>query len=192
VAFAEIRIDTDQAAKDLTTMARALKIAGPAQLRKPLAHWGGYMLVRTDLLFATGSRDGVRWPRLKESTKASRRARGVKGASPLDATGALRRSIKTETVMGIGVPEQRVFSNNRLAAIHQEGALIGPRTIRPKTAKALRFVIGGQVVFARKADIKFTEIPARPIVFISRRDRETATRYVREHVQTLIRRAIKV
>lgn len=160
----------------------------PQANRKPLTLWGEYMLVRTDALFATGSRDGVVWPRLKPSTKASRRLNGISGSNPLDATGDMRKSIRffVSPALGGGL-QTRVYSNHGRIGIHHKGATIPAHEVKAKNAKALRFAIGGKVIFARKASIPEVTIPARPVLFISERDRQTAVRYVREHRLKLLR-----
>ena len=188
----DVQMPAGSAENSLNGLVRFLgNTADPNINRKPLDEWGEYMKVRTDLLFATGSRDGVNWKKLKPSTRESRRMRGIRHARILDVTGGIRRSIRAITVQSLDGLVSRVYSNHPRTKIHHRGAKIPARTLVPKNAQALRFSIGGQVVFARRADIPASEIPARPILFISDRDRSTAVRYIREHRLRLAREAVK-
>ena len=187
----ETRMSAAEAGKHITGLARFMApLADPAAMTKPLQDWGEYMLVRTDVLFATGSRDGVRWARLADSTKAGRKARGIGHARPLDATGDLRRSIRTATVSSFDGLTQRVYTQHARAKIHHRGATIPAHRVEAR-GKALRFVVGGQVVYAKHADIPEFKIPSRTIIFISDRDHATSIRYVREYRLKLMRQAVK-
>jgi phage gpG-like protein len=169
----------------------------PAQNRPPLNEWAEYMKERTDILFATGERDGVRWARLSPSTKAGRRLVGNRSTLILQRTGKLRKSIRAKVMRdkegntGLGGLSVKVYTQHPLARIHHSGATIKGRMIVPRRARALRFAVGSKVVFARRVYIlRKTKIPARPILFISERDHKTAIRYITQHRTKLAREAI--
>lgn len=185
------RFGIDDAIPELTGMVRFLASADPNVDAPALEDWADFMRVRTELLFATGARDGVRWARLKPSTLAGRRDQGIRGAAILQRTGALRRSIEARVVQSPAGLTAKITSDDQKARIHHRGASVSARTIYPKNAKALRFVSGGKVFFARRASIPAFEIPSRPILFISDRDHATGLKYVREHRLKLIRQAIR-
>jgi phage gpG-like protein len=58
--------------------------------------------------------------------------------------------------------EGTVGSDRHYAAIHQLGGRTPAHVIRPKTAKALRFVIGGRVIFVKSVTHPGSAVPARP------------------------------
>ena len=68
-------------------------------------------------------------------------------------------------------------TNVLYAAIHQLGG-----TIRPKTAKRLRFTIGDQVVFARQVTI-----PPRPFVGVDNDDRAEIRQILVDHLEDSLR-----
>lgn len=188
----DVTFNSRDAENRLTGLVRFLgNTASPNVNRKPLDEWGEYMQARTDLLFETGSRDGVRWDRLRESTKASRRLRGIKHAKVLQVTGGLRKSVRAITVQSLDGLTARIYSQHPRAKIHHRGANVPARTISARNAKALRFSVGGRVVFAKRVNVPAFEIPARPILFISDRDHATGLRYIREHRLKLTREAVR-
>lgn len=148
--------------------------------RPAMASFGEYMLVRTGQLFESGQRDGVKWAPLTPKTIESRQNAGYKGTQPLNRTGALKGSIKFRVVKQIGLYVTRVYTRQFPAGIQHRGASIPAHEIRPKRAKALRFVSGGKVIFAKKVTIPAFKIPARPILFFSERDRRTAIDHIRK------------
>lgn len=76
----------------------------------------------------------------------------ARGGQPLRKTGALANSTHADaTATGVRVT---VGAGLRYALVHQRGAII-----RPKSAKALAFRVGKQLVFAKKV-----VIPARPFL----------------------------
>ena len=185
-----IQFSAHEIQKGLSGIARFIQFDNPNELRKPLLDWNEYMEVRTDVLFATGERDGVRWQRLKPSTKASRRLMGVGHSRPLEVTGGLRRSIRTKVVQGLRGLTAVLESKSPLARIHHGGASVGAHEVRPTKAKVLRFSVGGSIVFAAKVNIPAFEIPARPILFISERDELTAIRYVRTYTLKAMKKMV--
>lgn len=78
-------------------------------------------------------------------------------------TGALGRSIQTETATSGDVTTGRVFSAGdvKYAAIHEFGGRTPPHDIFPKKAEALAFMAGGQMVFAKVVHHPGSNIPER-------------------------------
>jgi phage gpG-like protein len=78
-------------------------------------------------------------------------------------TGRLRASI-THRMIKNGPSEYlaRIGSNVEYAAIHELGGTIPAHRVVPVKARALRFVVGGAVVFARYANIPAIQMPERP------------------------------
>jgi phage virion morphogenesis protein len=94
------------------------------------------------------------------------------GTSTLLATGALLRSIDRmvegdQAIVGTGLVYAR---------IHQRGG-----KIVPKTKKALRFMAGGKVVFARSVTI-----PARPYLGVSVEDGREIEETARDFVEAVL------
>jgi phage gpG-like protein len=85
------------------------------------------------------------------SGKSTRRRLGKR-------SGFLARSIKTVRKKDAAV----VGTPAAYAAVHQTGGRTKARTIRPRTRKALRFFVGGQVVFARSVKHPGSVMPRRP------------------------------
>lgn len=65
-------------------------------------------------------------------------------------TGNLKRSMRTERRTIKQGLQGRVGSPLRHAAAHHQGAK--PHIIRPRNAKALRFAVGGRIVFASRVN----------------------------------------
>lgn len=187
--YPAVTINDEALIKELDGFARFFKSDNLQAMKKPLTDWRDYMLVRTDLLFATGSRDNVKWPRLKASTKEGRKKKALGHVRPLEVTGELRHSIKGNLVFQVNSIDVLLGTNDPKAQIHHGGAHVPAKTIKPKKAKVLHFTVGGKDVFATKVDIPAFDIPARPIVFISEKDHATAVRYVREQQFKLMRTA---
>lgn len=74
-------------------------------------------------------------------------------------TGTLRASIRSEV---IGVGRAAVGPTAVYGGIHEFGGRTPAHTITAKKAKALRFMIGGKVIFRRKVQHPGSNIPARP------------------------------
>lgn len=98
--------------------------------------------------------------------KAENYARmSVTDGNPLHVrTGRLRSSITSDAQIQPDGSEftGRVGSNVKYAAIHEMGGVIPAHRVVPRKAHALRFIVAGQVVFARYADIPAITMPARP------------------------------
>lgn len=104
----------------------------------------------------------------------------VSGAVLKVRTGTLRSRIthtverrRTEFVGRLG-------TNVKYAPPHELGATIPPHTIRPRRSKALRFLVGGQVVFARFANIPAITLPPRPFL---RPSVQTAMERLKERIE---------
>jgi len=87
-------------------------------------------------------------------------------ASHLMKTGRMRSSIHGK-VVGKKI---RVGTGVKQAAIHHFGGTISLPEIRPVNAKALRFKVGGTVVFAKKVRPHDVTIPARPFLVFTKDD----------------------
>lgn len=78
-------------------------------------------------------------------------------------SGRLRSSIHSDVTDAATLITGRVFSAAPMpyAAIHEYGGIIPAHTIYPVKAAALRFIMGGQTVFAMKANIPDIDMPER-------------------------------
>lgn len=65
-------------------------------------------------------------------------------------TGTLRRSIMSQVVEDGDYITGSLYSNVRYARIHEEGGIVPAHIIRARFARALRFVVGGKVLFRKK------------------------------------------
>ena len=63
-----------------------------------------------------------------------------------------------------GGVEGHVSSWVPYSAIHEFGGTTAAHVIKPRNAKALRFFVGGEAVFARSVNHPGSKIPARPYV----------------------------
>lgn len=83
-------------------------------------------------------------------------------SSPLHhRSGRLQGSIKQDvTNLGKSVLA-RIYTNVKYAKIHEYGGSTPPHTIVPKTAKALRFTVGGNTVFAKSVNHPGSKMPER-------------------------------
>jgi hypothetical protein len=90
---------------------------------------------------AFADRDAKRVARLVEAR--------AKVLAPVD-TGRLRGSIKTKRTLSIRGPQYTVYTNVTYAPYVENGTR--PHVIRPKTKKALRFKIGGNIVIVAKVN----------------------------------------
>lgn len=183
-------LNSDDVSPFLTGVINSLGL-GPNEVRPPLEKWGKYYIDQMPPMFRNSGRGRVRWPGLAASTRANYRAKGIQGAQPLFRTGAMMRSIKTAGSVGFGRWEQRVWSDNPFLPIHQAGATIGAREIRPKNKKALRFRVGGKWVFARKVNFPGAVIPARPSMFITDQDEQMAIKLLGAEINKLLAKGFK-
>lgn len=147
---------------------------GNASQKPPLSalkQIGITMIASVDKNFEYEGRP-VRWAPLSAMTLAMRRNRNKASAKILQDTGNLRRSITYDiredgeaVAIGTSVP---------YAAIHQYGGKIRipARTIVPKKAKALRFIVNGKEVFAKSAKQKArtVTIPQRKFLMFQDED----------------------
>ena len=92
-------------------------------------------------------------------------------AARLRDTGTLAKSVRLVQVNARGL---RIGSDRPYAAIHQLGGKTKARVITARGARALRFSIGGRIVFARSVRHPGSRIPARPYMPFSRNGRLTA------------------
>lgn len=77
-------------------------------------------------------------------------------------SGRLLASIHNEMVESSNYLYGRVYSSGvPYAAIHEYGGRTSPHVIVPVNAKALRFMVGGKVVFAKKVNHPGSVIPER-------------------------------
>lgn len=81
--------------------------------------------------------------------------------SRLRDTGTLAKSIRVTQVSDRGVT---VGSDRPYAAAHQLGLKTPAHTIRPVNKQALKFQIGGRVIFAKKVDHPGAKMPERPFL----------------------------
>lgn len=109
--------------------------------------------------------DGKRW-------EPSRRVR-ERGGVTLTDSARLRNSIRSKT----GRDGFAVGTNVVYAATHQLGAK--SRTIRAKTARGLRFNIGGRWITRRAVTVN---IPARPFLGVSQDDAEEIKATIDEYL----------
>lgn len=96
-----------------------------------------------------------KWESLSPMTLAMRRNKKKKSSKILQDTGLLKGSITYDATREGGTAVA-IGTNKKYGKVHQFGGKIRipARTIIPKNAKALRFVIGDKVVFATKVNQK--------------------------------------
>ncbi len=126
--------------------------------------------------------DVVKWKPLAPLTIALRR-KGRKKASPkiLQDTGYLKNSIYpifTKDMASVG-------TNVEYAKLHQFGGTskVPAMFIEPVRKKALRFVIGGKVIFSKYANIpeRIAKVPARPFLWLRKEYKERILNLVRRY-----------
>jgi len=86
-------------------------------------------------------------------------------------SGALRRSITYEVTDQGGEIRGKVGTTLRYGLAHEFGATIHHPGSVARVAKALRFVIGGKVVFAKRTRPHLIKLPERSFLRSSLRDR---------------------
>jgi len=74
-------------------------------------------------------------------------------------TGALQASIRDEPA---GRGRAAVGPTAKYGAIHEFGGRTGPHTISARKAKALRFMVGGKVIYRKSVQHPGSNIPPRP------------------------------
>ena len=98
--------------------------------------------------------------------------------SPLNTLG-YRQAISSSS----DAREARAGSNHPWAHVHEQGATIPARTVRPVKAKALAFPdpATGGMIFAREVHIPETHLPARPIFAVTDAERALIIERFRRH-----------
>lgn len=86
-------------------------------------------------------------------------------------TGTLGRSITAETIETADAIEGAVGTNVRYARIHEYGGTVHLPMLVPRRARALRFEVGGQTVFARRTRAHDVRIPERSYLRSALEDR---------------------
>jgi phage gpG-like protein len=122
---------------------------------------------------------GGRWAPLADSTIESRRNRSRSGTKILQDTTEMKDSVHVVSAEAKAVT---VGSHLPRARVHNEGASIPGMVIRPKRASALRFTIGGKVVFAKSARIGPRRIVQRRFLGVARKDVFEAARIVQRYI----------
>lgn len=116
--------------------------------------------------------DKEKWKPLSPFTLAMRQKKKKGSVKILQDTGRLRNSIFPV----IGYNYAAVGTNVEYAKIHQFGGKIRlpAMTIYPVRKKALRFVVDGEEVFAKKAEIpaRTVKIPKRPFLWLRESHKE--------------------
>jgi phage virion morphogenesis protein len=144
-------------------------------LRPLLEDVRGRLLLSTQQNFTAGGRPRS-WTPLAASTIASRRGTSHR---ILRDTGRLQNSI-TSRVENRSVI---VGTNVVYARIHQEGGTVSVPEIRPRRASVLRFVVHGQVVYARRARAHSVRIPARPYLLLQESDKTYIRNAIERHLK---------
>lgn len=139
-------------------------------LRPLLEDVKGRLLLSVQQNFTAGGRPR-NWTPLAASTLANRRGTS---ARILRDTGRLQNSITGR------IENRRVIvgTNVVYARIHQEGGTVRVPEIRARPGKVLRFVVGGQVVYARRVSAHTVRIPARPYLLLQEGDKT----YIRDAI----------
>ena len=140
-------------------------------LRPLLEDVKGRLLLSVQQNFTAGGRPKA-WTPLAASTIASRRGTSHR---ILRDTGRLQNSI-TSRVENRSVI---VGTNVIYARIHQEGGTVRVPEVRARPGKVLRFVVNGQVIYARRARAHSIRIPARPYLLLQ----ESDTTYIRNAIE---------
>lgn len=76
-------------------------------------------------------------------------------------TGRLRRSIHYQMATSTNKVEATVGTNVEYGRTHELGLTIPAHIIEAKRAKALRFQVGGKIVFAKRVNIPAKKMPRR-------------------------------
>lgn len=101
-------------------------------------------------------------------------------------SGNLQRSIQNEVTQDNRGVIGRVFSSGdvKYAAIHEFGGRIPARIIEPKNAEALRFMMNGKAVFAKRVNWPGANMPERSFM-------RSALRDMRPEIVGSIEKAVK-
>lgn len=159
-----IKITVDDSGMQRATAKILKKLATPEPALKEI---GLDMMLSINKNFETQGRP-QRWTDLSEATKAARRNKNKSKILILQDTGRLRSSIGYQIINeGQGVA---VGTNVEYGRYHQFGANLPAMTITPKRAKALRFMVGGKVVYAKRANIPARKLPQRQFLLFQDED----------------------
>lgn len=154
-------------------LARLSRYGAGGLIQAALKNIGQQMLKATRArMVAETAPDGARWAPLNPDYAASKRGPGILRESGM--RGGLMSSI-TASVAGNAV---RIGTNKVQAGIHQFGG-----EIRPRSAAALAFTLGGRLVLAQKVTI-----PARPFLGISADDRAEIRQVIEDHIDMVLNR----
>lgn len=126
-----------------------------------------------------------KWAPLSAMALNMRRNKNKNSVKILQDTGRLRNSI----TYAVNEPDQSVSigTNVKYGEIHQYGGKINipARTIIPKKAKVLRFMIGNKIIYAKKVHQKARTItiPRRPFLMFQEDDLTNIRTILLEHLQ---------
>jgi len=102
-------------------------------------------------------------------------------------TGALRSSIRAKLTNNKTEVSATIYTNSPYAAIHEYGGTIHVPEIRPKTARALAFQIGGQTIFAAFTRAHDVHMPERSFM---RSSLQAMTPLIRSELTAAVDRGI--
>lgn len=164
------------------------------RIEKPLKVVALFMDRQTQKAFDEGGRESDKWDPLSPYTLAMREHAG-RGRNPkkiLQVSGTLRGSVKFELLDWKSNRAVHGYTRTPYADKLQHGGKgkIEAVTIVPKNKKALRFVIDGEVIFAKRVHIPARETtnPARPFLKIYDRDIEFAVDALTEFRDEIVRK----
>lgn len=145
------RLDWDEARSAFQRLERA--VADTAPIMRAIGT--GLVTSTQDRFNDEVSPDGAAWARLNPTYAAGKRGAGILRES------AMRGGLQGSITYRAGRSEVEVGSNKIYAGVHQQGAVI-----TPKSGGRLVFRLGNRIVHARSVTI-----PARPFVGISAEDK---------------------
>jgi len=170
-----------------------------------------FMEAQTDRTFESGGRGDVEWAPLAEMTLSMRRSRR-RGENPkkiLQLRGTLRSSIKSTVRKKRSAMAMVLFSRVPYAGIHQDGGTVTTpaQTIRPRKRRradqkgartpikkrALRFEIGGKVIFVKSVNMPEVTrtVPQRQFMFFTTEDVDKATDLLIDHAVEIANESVK-
>src|SRR3972149_2296043 len=191
----DMEIDIKQVARIGKIMKKLEREGSSAEA--PLKKFGIWMMQETGKTFRAGGRGPIKWTPLSEMALAMRKHRGG-GANPkriLQLTGNLMQNVRHAVEKMRYGWDSRLFNPTPYAPMHQFGGEIHSpsKVIVPKKAKALRFIIGGKVIFAKRVVIPAMtrKVPKRQFLFFLPRDVEKAAGLLKGHLDQSAGRAVK-
>jgi phage virion morphogenesis protein len=164
---------------DREIMAALTRLSGKARRLSPaFKNIGEELLRSTQERFADQTDpDGRRWQPLKPSTLAGKTKRGYGGQGILTMRRHLRDSFRYQADSN-GV---RIGTNRIYGAIHQFGGRTSAHVIRPKNKKALAWPGARNPV--RGVHHPGSNIPARPFLGVSVRDKDRILEIIADHLE---------